>query len=146
MRPTPMGYEIAAKPSLCLDTATANPVDPEHAVISTDETAQIQVVLWQLSRRIFTVNAAQATTINLQTYWFPGWQATVNGQVVETQTRLSDGTIEFSIPEGTSDITVSFVDTPIRTIGGIISLLSAIIVAGIIIFDYSRRGRIRSAS
>jgi hypothetical protein len=129
-----------------LDTATANPVNPEHAVISSDETAQIQVVLWQLARRVFTVNAATATTINLQTFWFPGWQATVNGQAVETQADVNDGTIEFPIPAGTSDIEVRFENTPIRTTGGVISLLAANAVAGVIVFDFSRRGRVGSGN
>ena len=126
-----------------LDTAESTPVDPEHAVFTSDETTQIEMQLWQLSRRVFTANAARETKVNVQTFWFPGWQATVNGQAVETQAHSSDGTIEFPIPTGHSAIVVSFEDTPIRTTAEIISLLAAIVLAGLIVFDISRRSSIR---
>jgi hypothetical protein len=126
-----------------LDSAKASSVDPAKGVFVGDDAAQVDVQLWQLSRRVLTVAAAVATTVDLQTFWVPGWQATISGQTVETQAHPGSGTIEFPIPAGRSDFVVQFTDSPIRTTDARISLAATIVMVGLIIFAVSRRGNSR---
>jgi hypothetical protein len=121
-----------------LDSAEATPLDAEHGVSAADS-APVQVVDWRLSRREFMTDAPEATTLKLATYWFPGWQAIVNGQPVETQASADNGLITLPIPEGRSQIVVTFQDTPIRTSGAIISVAALVIVIGLFTVGWSKR-------
>jgi uncharacterized membrane protein len=124
-----------------LDSAKATLVDPENAVNASDAGTDIDVRVWAFSRRVLTVKAENTTTLYLDTYWFPGWQATANGQPIETQARSGDGTIEFTVPGGESEIVVHFEDTPIHTTGSIISLLALIVSGGMCAYGVVRQGR-----
>jgi len=62
-------------------------------------------------------------TITLKRAWFPGWQLKVNGTRV-TPTIIF-GLPSVNIPAGQSIIQMRFVDTPIRVIGNMVSLITA---------------------
>ncbi|MEO8606711.1 MAG: 6-pyruvoyl-tetrahydropterin synthase-related protein [Chloroflexota bacterium] len=127
-----------------LDTAKSSQVDPAQGIIVSDAAAQVDMQSWQLSRRVFTVNTPSAATVDLQTFWFPGWQAIINGQSVETQARSGDGTIEFPISAGTSEVVVQFENTPVRTTGSIISMISWIVLGVLFVYSMIRRNSIQT--
>jgi len=62
----------------------------------------------------------------LQTYYFPGWQAYLNGQkqIIDSTRDPLLGRIQVDLPKGSSDLILKFNNTPIRTISNLLSLIS----------------------
>lgn len=77
----------------------------------------------------FTVNAAKPVTIGINTIFFPEWKFSGNGQPLPVQHANPKGTIDVSVPAGTTVVSGSFTDTPVRSVSNTISLLSAAIIA-----------------
>ncbi|MBI5358759.1 glycosyltransferase family 39 protein [Candidatus Amesbacteria bacterium] len=79
------------------------------------------------NRQKYEVEITKPGSLIIQTYYFPGWKVWVDGKLAETKP-LSDplrlGRIIFDVSSGQHQILVKFTDTPIRTIGNILSLLS----------------------
>ena len=115
------------------------PVNQQQGVIADDGTAKVDIQTWQLARRAFTVDSSKPTVVMVQTFWFPGWQATINGQAIDENLLSDEGLIQLNVPAGTSEVEVSFTDTSVRTTGAIITLLTAGLLAGILIFSLTRR-------
>jgi hypothetical protein len=74
-------------------------------------------------------DASELLTIRLLNY--PAWEATVNGQPIDTQTNDATGQLVLPLNRGRNDIQISFARTRDRTIGAAGSLLSVLIVLGI---------------
>lgn len=62
--------------------------------------------------------------------YFPGWRYWVNG--VEVAPRISDGLPIITVQKGTNVITAKLTNTPVRTLGNIISLASLLLVGRIL--------------
>jgi hypothetical protein len=61
---------------------------------------------------------------SLPIVYFPGWRVWVNQQLVSAGPAGNLGLITFNLPPGESQITAVFGDTPVRTLGNVISFLS----------------------
>jgi hypothetical protein len=73
-----------------------------------------------------SVTSDQGAAIQFNTFNFPGWQATIDGK---TKTINDDNPlklIRLTIPPGSHTITLSFTNTPVRTLANSLSLLSLI--------------------
>jgi hypothetical protein len=86
---------------------------------------------------------AQATldspaTVVFYTYDFPGWQATVDGQIVSHRTHRPYGLIAVDVPAGEHTLAIRFGTTPARTAGAAISLASLLIAVALLIFGGRR--------
>ncbi|MCP4357426.1 MAG: hypothetical protein GY796_05340 [Chloroflexi bacterium] len=71
-------------------------------------------------------NSAVPQTITVQTHYFPGWQATVDGRPVPITTD-DDGRIQFNIPAGEHQVELAFGNTSIRRLANGITLLAAVV-------------------
>ena len=82
----------------------------------------------------FRVNAETETQVIINCLWFPGWEATVNGQkqLIGPSSSYFDESalIQLVIPKGRSEINLDFRMTPIRKYSFIVTI---ILLAGIII-------------
>ena len=65
--------------------------------------------------------------ISLPIVYFPGWKVKVNNLPVDAGPGGKMGLITLTLPAGESQVTANFTDTPVRTIGNIISLLALLI-------------------
>ena len=76
-------------------------------------------------------------SVTYRAFYFPGWQATLDGQSVSLQTvpplGLDDG---MHVPAGRHTLTVRFGSTPLRTASELVSLMAAIIVIAIWMLDF----------
>lgn len=72
-----------------------------------------------------TLNITSPADIRLSTYYFPGWQAYLDGQPIsiDAQNDLHLITIN-NIPPGPHTLSVTFTNTPIRNLGNFLSLIS----------------------
>lgn len=78
----------------------------------------------------YVVESAISMPLILQKAHFPGWRYTINGK--EIYPEFQNGNPVVSINAGQSIIHMRFTDTPIRTIGNLISLVSILTVGGIL--------------
>jgi hypothetical protein len=84
----------------------------------------------------FNLDVANDATLEVPITYFPGWQVKLNGQKVTLGNPSDLGLITFSAPAGEYNVSVNFGNTPLRTAGNAVSVISA----GILLFlaFYSR--------
>jgi hypothetical protein len=76
-----------------------------------------------------TVQTQSATPITFNFFYFPGWQATIDGQTTSIQISNPNGLIAVPIESGRHTISVRFSSTPLRATAQIISFLTLIALA-----------------
>ncbi len=64
--------------------------------------------------------------VALPTYWWPGWDARVDGVAVATHAADGLGFIAFDLPAGTHTVTLTLTDTPVRAVSNVVSLLAVL--------------------
>ncbi|HEX9117023.1 MAG TPA: hypothetical protein VGA61_13225 [Anaerolineae bacterium] len=72
------------------------------------------------------VTARSSVRLRFYTYYFPGWQATVDGWPVTIQPDQPMGLIGLDLPPGEHDVRLRFGATPIRRAGGAISFAALV--------------------
>jgi hypothetical protein len=83
---------------------------------------------WRSQFRAFQVQSPTAATLDVRTFWFPGWHATVDGQSADIEVQPKDGTMLLQVPAGTSRVTLAFENTPVRSAGMLISAAAALMI------------------
>ena len=76
----------------------------------------------------FSINVISDSMIEIPITYFPGWEVRANNAVVTQSSPSKMGLIRFELPKGNYQIEIKLQDTPIRVIGNMISLLSALVV------------------
>lgn len=84
------------------------------------------------AERVF-VRAETPVTLQFYTYWYPGWQATVNGVPHPLTAAGPDALITLDLPAGEHEVAIRFRNTPLRTAAALISALSALIVLALLL-------------
>ncbi len=64
----------------------------------------------------------EPTHLTLKQFYFPGWQATVDGRLVEITPDVN-GFITFPVPFGKHEAEIKLTDTPVRRVGNWLSLI-----------------------
>lgn len=87
----------------------------------------------------FNTYLNQDRQIRVNTVYFPGWTAYVNGKesAIEYQ---KDGLINFDLKKGTNNVTILFKETQTRIIADLISIIS--LISLVVIFYLERKKRI----
>ncbi len=86
------------------------------------------------------VTALAPVTLQFYTYFYPGWQATVDGQDAEIRAEGTYALITLDLPAGDHDVSIRLTNTPLRTVATIISILAAILLIAIFVVRSPRRG------
>lgn len=89
------------------------------------------------------MNSAQAATLRIPAYCFPAWSLRVNGAEVPASCEAETGLVSAAIPQGKSQIELSWRMLPTEKIGLIISLLTAVTL--LVLAIGQRRFRPRAA-
>ncbi len=125
------GYEgtdeytpVAADPSQ-LDQGVRN------VTVEGPARAAIHVLRWDAEEKLFTVEMSQADRLALRLLWYPAWRTEVNGQVVETAAGEDTGQMLVPVGMGVNRVEIKFARTWDRSVGGWISVVSAVLVAGV---------------
>ena len=79
------------------------------------------------------VIAPSAVTLQFYTYYYPGWRATVDGQLTEIRPQGPYGLITLELPAGDHDVEIRFTNTPLRTLAAMISVLTALLLGGLLV-------------
>jgi hypothetical protein len=99
--------------------------DARNVMVAGPAHAAIRVSRWDAESKTFTAEMSAPDQLALRLFSYPAWQAEVNGHVVET-TSAGTGQLLVPVEPGTNRVQITFVRTWDRTLGGWISLLTAI--------------------
>jgi hypothetical protein len=118
-------YAPVVKPSMPVS-------DPARAVPT------IQIVEDGLLSESLRVTTPQPLDLSLHTFYFPGWQAYIDGAPARTFPRGSLGLASVTVPPGDHTVSLRFQDTPLRTTANLISLLTALGVFAWLVIAHRR--------
>ncbi len=104
-----------------LDAAPAVLIDGKATVIPVDEEG---------TNQSYRINAEEDSLLKFRTLYFPGWQAQVDGQSV-TVSPNDEGHLQIAVAQGEHLLTLRLKDTPVLTLGKVISGLSLLAFVGI---------------
>ena len=107
-----------------------------------NEIQSLRIRQWNAESKIFTVQLERPGKLALRLFNYPAWHAEVNGQTVSTSTRDVTGQMLIPVQAGESRVTVTFKRTWDRILGGIISGLTALFLAGFFIIRRRRQARL----
>jgi hypothetical protein len=127
-------YEVKQDaPRVALDDDTAAP----------DQVQRIRIQQWNAESKLFTAEVSQSGQLVLRLFNYPAWRVEVNGQVVATAARDVTGQMLIPVQAGENRVQITFTRTWDRTLGGIISGVTALFFGG---FVALRRKRSRSGA
>ncbi|MCC6176435.1 MAG: hypothetical protein IT305_14105 [Chloroflexi bacterium] len=75
-------------------------------------------------------DAAEPTSLVLHAFYFPGWQATADGQPLLMEPVGPLGLVRVEVPPGHHTVIIRFGETPIRTVAAAVSLATVVVVVG----------------
>jgi len=76
----------------------------------------------------FTAKAEKSGKIEIPVTYFPGWQAYIDGKRVDINDPSERGLIVVDIPEGDHSVNLRLGNTPIRTIGDMLTIISLFVI------------------
>jgi 6-pyruvoyl-tetrahydropterin synthase related domain len=127
------GYEGADEYAPIGCDRTELPENSPRAALATDvqERARIHIERWTAEKKLLSVDVLHPATIALKLVNYPAWRAEVNGQPATLGSKPPTSQVVLPLVAGHNEITVTFRQTTDRTLGGILSLISALVLAGI---------------
>lgn len=88
--------------------------------------ATLQTRTFQTETMRTRVIAREASIIEINKIYYPGWGAAVDGVLVALDYRNPNGVMRVEIPKGEHTLTVQFRETPLRFLSDIVSLISVV--------------------
>lgn len=101
-------------------------VDPESSEIVPLSVMSVRVEKWTAQRRIFSTSGAAPEDLEVRLANYPAWEARIDGKETAIQSSTHNGQVVLAVPSGAHRIDLTFRRTADRTIGFIISVLSAL--------------------
>ena len=90
--------------------------------------AQIQMQDWEPELKVFTAELREPAKLVLRLFNYPAWTVQVNGRVVSTETQEVTGQMIIPVDAGENRVEIRFVRTWDRTLGGVISGITVLLV------------------
>jgi hypothetical protein len=123
-----------------VSVTTRNEYEPRWAELPAYRSETVRVVAgWaqgELQRRSPVhwsgqVNARTESTVEISCFFFPGWQASVDGREAPIDTSPNSGLIRLAVPAGGHQVELVFRRTPVRVAADLLSLLSVLVLGGL---------------
>ncbi|HYL16711.1 MAG TPA: 6-pyruvoyl-tetrahydropterin synthase-related protein [Terriglobales bacterium] len=106
---------------------------------------RIHVQQWSPEARFFTADVTQPARAVLRLFNYPAWRVELNGRVVPTETHEITGQMMLALPPGDNRVRITLARTWDRTLGGIISGVTAVCFIVVVATD-KRRSNFMSSS
>ena len=100
-------------------------------IVSRGEATATYMERHAIAHRWQATVTSDVATLNFQITYWPGWQAFIDGQPIETRAAPDLGYIQIDVPRGEHRVEFKLGNTPIRTTGELISLVAWIIVLAV---------------
>jgi hypothetical protein len=106
---------------------------PEESPQAKIETEKGELVFQEKSAIKFLADlkTPEKTKVNFHNYYYPGWQALVDGKKIEIEINEPYGDMLIRVPEGEHQILFRFIEAPLRIFANLLSLISIIIALGL---------------
>ncbi len=99
-------------------------------------TGEINNVIYNSKKASFNINSLTDSKVRINTIYFPGWKAFIDGKQSNIEYQNDQGIMEIQVPKGDHSVNLSFSETPIRVFADIISILS---ITALFVFSFLRR-------
>jgi hypothetical protein len=113
------------------------PVEPEQrtgARSATEQPGSWSVEDWQPEWKVLIVDAPGPVRAAVRLLNYPAWRVRVNGVPVESESDADSGQMIVPLPGGKSSVEIRFARTLDRTVGGALSCVAALVLAGMGVF------------
>ena len=92
------------------------------------------------NRFFFDAEIIENSSVQIPVMYFPGWRVIVDGFLVDSKPTGDYGVITISLPKGKHMVQGRFVNTPVRTLGNTLSVISALFIfAGYMIKTHKKK-------
>jgi len=90
--------------------------------------ALFDIAEWKAERRIINMRGISDVLVRISTFYFPGWEAILDGKKIPIRMEPETGAMLIKVPEGIHTLLVEFGDTPIRYYSKLVSLTSIFVM------------------
>jgi hypothetical protein len=119
------------------DNISSNTINYRIEIVKGEGTSEI--LSWKSAERTIKLIAEHPIVVKVQTFYFPGWKAYLDGTEIALQIDSATGAMLIDIPKGDHMLKLKFVDTPVRYYGKLISLLSFLALGLFLLADKMRK-------
>jgi hypothetical protein len=111
---------------------------PAVHVPTSDPNIRVERLEKGSDHQVYRAVAPRPGRVVLNTVYFPGWKATIDGDPAEIEITDPEGLIAVQVPAGDHRIGLVFEDTPIRTLGEQVSLAALLASLALLAAAYAR--------
>lgn len=104
--------------------------------------ASAHIIEWKSERRTLSLKASAPSIVRISTFYYPGWQAWIDGNTIQIEAEEESGAMLLEIGEGEHILELKFCDTRLRFVSKIISAMSLLILVALATW---KRGSARSS-
>ena len=90
--------------------------------------AEHRVFEWQPEKRVIGVKAVTPVLLRIRTFYYPGWEAEVDGRKAGITIEKTTGAMIVNVPQGNHTVKMYFGGTPLRVLSGYLSLGSCVML------------------
>ena len=101
-------------------------------------TPQIPIQQWDPELKVFAADLQEARNLVLHLFNYPAWAVQINGRAASTETQELTGQMIIPVDAGQNRVEIRFVRTWDRTLGGVISGVTLLLVLAIGVFSRKR--------
>jgi hypothetical protein len=114
--------------------------DTDHEKISVISGAALfDVAEWKAEKRIFNIKTDSNALMRISTFYYPGWEATINGKNIPIKIEPETGAMLIEVPKGEHVLVVQFKDTPMRHYAQFVSLGSLFALIVLVLFSRKKQ-------
>ncbi|MEW6129160.1 MAG: hypothetical protein AB1757_19125 [Acidobacteriota bacterium] len=116
-------------------------IDRATLASSYNETAngEVQIEKWQPELRLLRVKLNSSDKLQIRTFNFPGWVASIENREIPIITGKTLGEINLELPPGEYQLRLEFTDTPVRQRAELITIGAFIILIALLAISFINR-------
>jgi hypothetical protein len=112
--------------------------DAPRVTVENKAAAQIHIQEWDPELKIFTADLHESGKVVLRLFNYPAWAVQVNGRATSTEAQEVTGQMIIPVDVGQNRVLIRFVRTWDRTLGGVISGVTVLLVLAACVFSWKR--------
>jgi len=122
--------------------ADASEIKQDAPLVTSEDgaKAQIQVQEWGPELKLFTAGMREPGKLILRLFNYPAWKVQVSGHVVSAETQETTGQMIIPVNAGENHVEIRFVRTWDRTLGGVISGVTVLLLLAVAELSRKRSG------
>jgi uncharacterized membrane protein YfhO len=111
---------------------------PSQKIENLNGHESINIISQTSNKIIFNAILTGKRIIQVNTIYFPGWNAYVNGISTKISYDNPQGVMRLNLEKGANTVKLLFIETPLRLVSDIVSLISLGILFILVIFKFRK--------